>query len=212
MTEPDRSPPGDELTERYREASAQDTRRPGAHVQGRRARACTDGDRGRKERGTQGANTAAGTAQTQAPAANQSRWKISALASLALVGLTGLLVLQFDRGSDEEKDLVFGQPSASAPPAPAPAPTPAPAAAPATTRPQTPPPQTEARAKAPAAESPPASVLKAPGNTCRQKVCAQPAAPGQAAAKAEAETAQALGGAAAPAALHLHRPRLRRLP
>jgi hypothetical protein len=32
MTEPDRSPPGDELTQRYREASAQDTRRPGAHV------------------------------------------------------------------------------------------------------------------------------------------------------------------------------------
>ncbi len=52
-----------------------------------------------------------------APAANQSRWKISALASLALAGLTGLLVLQFDRGTDEEKDLAFGQPSASAPPA-----------------------------------------------------------------------------------------------
>ena len=32
MTEPDRSPPGDELTQRYREASAQDARRPGAQV------------------------------------------------------------------------------------------------------------------------------------------------------------------------------------
>lgn len=198
MTEPDRSPPGDELTERYREASAQDTRRPGAHVRGAvRAHAQMVLDAGK----AQGANAATNTAQTKEPAANQSRWKISALASIALAGLTGLLVLQFDRGNDEEKDLVFGQRSASTPPAAAPAPAPAPAAAPATTTPQAPPsPQPEARAKARVAESPPASALKEPATPAAKKSAEQPRAPGQAAPKAEAETAQAPGGAAPPAA------------
>jgi hypothetical protein len=74
MTEPDRSPPGDELTQRYREASAQDTRRPGAHVR--------DAVRAHAQMAI-----AAGKASTatdnapKAPAANQSRWKISALAA-----------------------------------------------------------------------------------------------------------------------------------
>lgn len=186
MTEPDRSPPGDALTERYREASAQDTRRPGTHVR--------DAVRAHAQMviaasKAQGANAAAGTAQTQAPAANQSGWKISALASLALVGLTGLLVLQFDRGTDDEKDLVFGQPSASAPPS-VPS-TPAPEA-PAT--PQAP--QPKVSAKAQTAESPPTPALKAPAKSATEKPAAPPAAHEQAAAKAQAETAQALGGAA----------------
>lgn len=201
MTEPDRSPPGDELTERYREASAQDTRRPGAHVRDAvRAHAQMVIAAGEAQSASAAATgTTPSQAQARAPAANQSRWKISALASLALVGLTGLLVLQFDRGSDEEKDLVFGQRSASEPPAAAP--TPAPAAAPATTTPQAPqPPQPEARAKARVAESPPASAFKAPATPAAKKSVPPPTTPGQAAPKAEAETAQALGGAAPPAA------------
>ncbi|SFU94265.1 Ankyrin repeat-containing protein [Polaromonas sp. YR568] len=204
MTEPDRSPPGDELTARYREASAQDTRRPGAHVRDAvRAHAEMVIAAGK----AQTANAAAAT-PTQTPAANQSRWKISALASVALVGLTGLLVLQLDRGSDEEKDLAFGQPSASAPPAAAvPAPAPAPAAAPANTAPQTT--QSEARAKAAPAESSAAAALKAPAKPAAEKPAPQPAPqpvplPGLAkdaaksAAKAEAETTQAFGGVAPP--------------
>lgn len=187
MTEPDRSPPADELTERYRQASAQDTRRPGAHVrEAVRAHAQM----------VVAAGQAQGTvpeAKTTAPAANQSRWKISALASIALAGLTGLLVLQFDRGSDEEKDLAFGQPSVSAPPAvQAPAPAAAPAAVPATRAPQP-----EVRAKAGADNSPP-SALEAPAKPVTEKPAPQRAAP-EPAAKAEAETAQTLGGAASPA-------------
>jgi len=109
MTEPDRSPPGDELTQRYREASAQDTRRPGAHVR--------DAVRAHAQMVIEARKQAASQADApKVPAANQPRWKISALAGLALAGLTGLLVLQYDRGTDEEKDLAFGQPSASAPP------------------------------------------------------------------------------------------------
>ena len=87
MTEPDRSPPGDELTQRYREASAQDARRPGAHVRDAvRAHAQMVIAAGKSSTATKNA--------PKAPAANQSRWKISALAGLALAGLTGLLVLQ----------------------------------------------------------------------------------------------------------------------
>ncbi len=42
-------------------------------------------------------------------AANAGRWKLSMLGSLAVVGLVGLLVLQFDQvGSPQEKDLVHG--------------------------------------------------------------------------------------------------------
>jgi hypothetical protein len=196
MTEPDRSPPGDELTERYREASARDTRRPGAHVRDAvRAHAQMVIDAGK----AQGANAAGGTAQTKQtnkPAANQSRWKISALATVALAGLTGLLVLQFDRGNDEEKDLVFGQRSASAPPAAqAPVPAPPPAAAPATTLPQpaqTSPPEVNAQARA-GNNAPPAP--KAPAKPAAEKPAPQRDAP-DAAAKAAAETAGTLGGAA----------------
>ncbi len=199
MTEPDRSPPGDELTERYREASAQDTRRPGAHVRDAvRAHAQMVMDAGK----AQGASAAAGTVQTKqtkGPAANQSRWKISALAGIALAGLTGLLVLQFDRGNDEEKDLVFGQRSASAPPAAqVPVPAPPPAAAPATTAPQaaqTSPPEVSGQAGT--GNSPPPAP-KAPAQPAAEKPAPQRAAP-EAAAKARTETAGTLGGAAPPA-------------
>ena len=111
MTEPHQD---DELTQRYREASAQDTRRPGDHVReivrahAQNVIASTSDD-------------AARPLDTRTPAANQSRWKISLLASIALAGITGLLVLQFDRGAPEEKELVYGRPDApSAAPSPVP--------------------------------------------------------------------------------------------
>ncbi|MCZ4315218.1 ankyrin repeat domain-containing protein [Comamonadaceae bacterium G21597-S1] len=42
----------------------------------------------------------------QDKASNAARWRVSMLASLALVALAGLLVLQFDRGRPQEQDLV----------------------------------------------------------------------------------------------------------
>lgn len=47
------------------------------------------------------------------PAANDSAWTLRALGSLAVLGLVGLLVLQFDRGSPDERELALGRPSAS---------------------------------------------------------------------------------------------------
>lgn len=96
----------DELTLRYREASAHDTRRPGDHVREVvRAHA--------QSVIASASDDAARPLYTRTPAANQSHWKISLLASIALAGITGLLVLQFDRGRPEEKELVFGRPDAS---------------------------------------------------------------------------------------------------
>jgi hypothetical protein len=97
MTEPAR----DELLQRYREASAQDTARPGAHVQ----------DRVRAHAEMMIASNRQATAEkmTAPPAANQSSWKFSGLAGIAVLGLSGLLFLQFERGSPEEKDAAFGQ-------------------------------------------------------------------------------------------------------
>lgn len=132
----------EELTQRYREANAQDDARPGAHV-----RAAV---RAHAQMLTAAAAAPLPTSPTSpAPsqaAANQSRWKISALATVAVVGLTGLLLLQFQRGTPEEQEIAYGQRRAESParaqtpaalPAPAPiaaAPSAAPAAAPDSTR------------------------------------------------------------------------------
>ncbi|MFT4194858.1 MAG: hypothetical protein QM614_09465, partial [Ottowia sp.] len=50
-----------------------------------------------------------------ADAANDRRWFIPAVASVAVLGLAGLLALQFGRGSGDEQDLALGRPAASAP-------------------------------------------------------------------------------------------------
>lgn len=107
----------DELVRRYQEASAQDDARPGAHVR--------DAVRAHAQMLAAASAATAASPVAGAPsraAANQSRWKISALATVALVGLTGLLMLQFERGTPEERDIAFGQRMA---------PTPAPSAEPA---------------------------------------------------------------------------------
>jgi hypothetical protein len=66
----------------------------------------------------------------QTAPANDSRWQWRALGSLAVMGLVGLLVMQFDRGTAEEKALALGDaqapresaaaPSSTAKPVPAP--------------------------------------------------------------------------------------------
>lgn len=65
-------------------------------------------------------------------AANDSQWKIRALGSVAVMGLVGLLVMQFERGTPDEKSAALGTPAAqerraeaappvASPPAPEPA-------------------------------------------------------------------------------------------
>jgi hypothetical protein len=98
MNRPDEN---DELVRRYREAGAQDTRRPAPQV----------GEAVRAHARMVAASKAAGPAPSPTPAANQSRWKISLLASVALAGLTGLLVLQFDRGTPDEQETALGRPA-----------------------------------------------------------------------------------------------------
>src|SRR5690606_8555999 len=113
-------------------ASAQEDARPGIHVR--------DAVRAHAQM-LAAASTTAPPPAADGPkhaAANQSRWKMSALATVALVGLTGLLLLQFERGTPEERDTAFGQRRAQTP-APAAVPAPAPSSTPsAPTTPATP--------------------------------------------------------------------------
>ena len=172
MTEPRQE---DELTQRYLEASAQDARRPASRV--------------RKAVRAHAENVIASTLDdaarppdTRAPAANQSHWKISLLASIALAGITGLLLLQFDRGTPEEKELVFGRQDAS----------------PAPPLPESPPAKIEPGAK----ETSPA----APARAARKTSAASPATPKPAPAQAPARRADAApagesSGSLAPAAV-----------
>ncbi|MES2955028.1 MAG: ankyrin repeat domain-containing protein [Pseudomonadota bacterium] len=140
----------DALIRRYREAGAQDERRPSPHVR-EAVRAHAEMILASKRNSL---------APPPAPAANQSRWKLSMLASIALAGLTGLLVLQFDRGTEHEQETALGRPApAPVPSSPATAP-PAPAVADAA----------GARSEAPAAR--PAAPAPLP------KAAVQPARPG----------------------------------
>ncbi|MEO8856773.1 MAG: ankyrin repeat domain-containing protein [Burkholderiaceae bacterium] len=86
---------GDELVRRYREASAQDLHRPAQSVRA----AVLSHARMLAENQAHGS----GPVPTRPPAANQHRWKVSMLASVLLVGLAGLMVLQFDRGTPQEQ-------------------------------------------------------------------------------------------------------------
>jgi hypothetical protein len=44
-------------------------------------------------------------------AANDRQWKLRALASVAVLGLVGLLVMQFERGTPQEQEMALGVPS-----------------------------------------------------------------------------------------------------
>ncbi len=104
----------DDLVRLYHEASAGDPRRPSDAVR--------DAASAHARMLTQAVEDQAPELPLQSaeprPAANAGRWRISMLGSLAVLGMAGLLVLQFDRGTPEERDLVRGaaRPS-SAPPA-----------------------------------------------------------------------------------------------
>ncbi|MGP1684678.1 MAG: hypothetical protein ACTS8S_20340, partial [Giesbergeria sp.] len=127
----------DGLIKRYREANEHDAARPGAHVRGAvrahaqmLAAAAVAAD---NPPATDPVRT------TRRTAANAPRWKISALATVALVSVTGLLMLQFERGTQEEQEIAYGQRRAEAPAAapphtalPAPAATPGAQTLPAT--------------------------------------------------------------------------------
>ena len=153
MTRPD-DPPTDDLIAQYHEASEQDTRRPADAV---------------REAVLAHARMVSASSHTQAKGhdashagpANQSRWKLSLLASVALAALSGLLVLQFDRGTPEEQDAVSGQRSPSVSPAP-PSPAAAPAAVPPPAPPAAPPiPPTRTQAEPPR-PAPPKAAAPAP--------------------------------------------------
>lgn len=194
MSASDDRDPIDGLTQRYRDASAEDTRRPSAHVR--------DAVRAHAEMfaasRVPGAVNAPGDsaapdktpAATAPQAANQSRWKLSLVASIALAGLTGLVVLQFDRGTPEEKDAAFGQPSPVTAPA---APAPAPQATPAPPAPVTPAPATTSgrasTAPAASAEAPASTTQKAKAAPARQSPAPAPARPTLQATQKAAPTA-----------------------
>ncbi|MBL8388002.1 MAG: ankyrin repeat domain-containing protein [Hydrogenophaga sp.] len=103
--------PDDALLQRYREANALDAARPAPAL---------------RERVLAHARQAAATTEKplRAPktAANDGVWTWRALGGLAVVGLVGLLMLQFDRGSPEDKELAMGT-GVSRPSAPPPEPT-----------------------------------------------------------------------------------------
>jgi hypothetical protein len=73
---------------------------------------------------------------TEKPAANDGQWKIRTLATVAIFGLTSLLLLQWDRGTPEEKEVAFSTArppvAARAESAAAPAAAPTPSSAPST--------------------------------------------------------------------------------
>lgn len=104
--------PRDELLERYAEAAAQDPRRPSERVRhAARAHAQMLRDQASE------ANRAEGVVPTQT-AANQPRWTLSLVASLAVVGLAGLLYVQIDQGEPQDREIALGAPTPSAVSAP----------------------------------------------------------------------------------------------
>ncbi len=112
MTEPRDARP-DELLERYADAVAQDPRRPSDRVRSAaRAHAQMLRDQAASvQRLESGASNK--------PAANLPQWQLSLVASLAVVGLTGLLYVQIDRGAPQDRELALGIPAPTPGPGPA---------------------------------------------------------------------------------------------
>jgi hypothetical protein len=93
----------DRLLRRYEEANALDDARPGPAL--REAVLA-------HARSVAASRRVEAPASGRAPASNAHSWTLRALGSLAVLGLVGLLMLQFDRGSPEEREAAFGGPSA----------------------------------------------------------------------------------------------------
>lgn len=145
--------PRDELLERYAEAVAQDPRQPSERVRNAaRAHAQMLRDQ------TVQTKRVSDPTPTQS-AANQSQWKLSWVASLAVVGLAGMLYVQIDRGAPEEREIAFGGPTPSQAPSPSSAPSPNPTTTMRTETAEAPPPEPTGRA-APAAQAPPRTQAK----------------------------------------------------
>lgn len=159
----------DPVLERYREANELDPARPSVDV---------------RENVLARARAAAKATHTgpRPVAANDAVWRWRALGGLAVIGLATLVVLQFDRGTPEERDAVLAPapPRASAPssvPAPVAPPAsstqpfePIPPAPPAAARPVSPAaPEARTRSAEPVTPSPPPApapaspALRAPG-------------------------------------------------
>jgi len=104
MTE-SQKPTQDTLLRLYEQASAEDPRRPAPQV----ADAIRKHARVMLAAGDASDAPAQSAAHVAQASANQPRWKTSLLASVAVIGLAGMLFLQFDRGTPQEQDLVRGQ-------------------------------------------------------------------------------------------------------
>ncbi len=146
----------DDLKQRYLEASAEQTARPSERVrQAALAHA-------------QVIASGAGSALPMQPkpqAANWPRWNFSLVASLAIAGISTLLMLQFDRSDKQDKDKALGAPPATAQPAQAEqAPPIAPPAAPSPTLST---PAIASKAKPPVTQSAPLPAPQAARDTAR---------------------------------------------
>lgn len=100
---PQETPRNDALLNRYQEANAHDPLRPHPDL---------------RETVLNHANTHRATTEAllhtpphRRLAANDGLWKIRALGSLAVLGLVGLLVMQFEHGTPEEQATALGAPS-----------------------------------------------------------------------------------------------------
>ena len=103
--------PDDPLLQRYQEANALDTARPDAALREKvlaHARAAAETHR------TPGAD--------KPRAANDGAWRWRALGGLAVLGLATLVVLQFDRGTPDERDIALSPKPATSQTAPTPTP------------------------------------------------------------------------------------------
>jgi Meckel syndrome type 1 protein len=227
MTAPDDDlppPPGDELLARYREASALTSAAPSPALRTAvlaQARALAG------QRTTAAGNDApiapANTAPSAIPdnqtldaspvparrteAANNRRWLLTGTASVAVLIVAGLLVLQFNRGSEQDRNLALEHAAAPAPepvlasasaaaPAPAPLETPPPKPATAAARRHAPPPELEAQARAASVPTPTQRLLAATAAGQREaaRLALQAGAPPDA-ADAQGQTALMLAAA-----------------
>lgn len=173
----------DPLLQRYHEANALDPARPDPALRERvLARA----------REQAALNTQVPAAPPRREAANDRLWTLRALGSLAVLGLVGLLALQFDRSPPEEREVALGtaplrapmNTPEAAPAAPAVAPAMAPPAATSAAPPASPPP---APTSAPPTR-PPAAKAAPPAHADRARQ-QQPALPPASPAPAPAPSA-----------------------
>lgn len=102
---PDNADRPDDLKQRYLQASAAQTVGPSERVR----RAALD-------HAQMLAASASPVAPPQAKPTAANRWNFTLVASVAIAGVSALLALQFDRSDSEDKAVVLGTPSVTAPP------------------------------------------------------------------------------------------------